>query len=174
MNRNELPILIKANRTTVGFLSAQTKTDPKMVLVNLRDMANMAIERLKSRTGRQKKTWTSVTYPNTDMRFKIDIEISMNYILRQAHYDEVYSRFLADGGIDRIITRKQNNYSEHAKSWNDWSNKNPNPYKDYDYTCIMVECTYKPKNEFITLSQEEIDTILIEDILFAKGDSDEA
>ena len=46
---DSLPIYLTADKAVITYISMLTKTEARMVLVNLRDMTNKALERLKSR-----------------------------------------------------------------------------------------------------------------------------
>jgi hypothetical protein len=180
LNREELPIYVVADRSTIGYISALTKTDAKMVLVNMRDMANKAIERLKHRKH-GKHTWTNITYPGCGMRFRVTVDITQNHKLRSEHEAERMNLYLSEGGIPYIPSTgrwrsknyKASNAVEHREAYHAWTLVNPSPYKDFNYECIVVTFIYKTDKDQIMISQDEIDTILIEEILFAQPSSEE-
>lgn len=167
-DNSNLPIHITCDRIVIGYIAALTKTDPKMVLVNLRDMAQVAVARLQKRKN-ARNAWTNVVYPNLNMRFRIHAEVCRDHKAMKAHSDERMKLFLeSDGAVP--YDHKVHNWHQHQQSYVKWEKSNPNPYTNYDYRIMMVKCNYKPEDPMLTLSQEEIDTILVEDILFA-GDS---
>lgn len=182
------PIILVADKTVITYITLLTKTEAKMVLVNLRDMSNKAIERLlgklveKSGTGnarryREAKTWTYIEYPGTEIRFRVDIRESIDYQLSSKHREEHQNKFLAHMGIERPVYDKKKrawipDYVQTWTSFQNWCETNPDSNQGYDYSCIRVEFKYNPRNNNITISQDEIDTILIEDILFGENDDE--
>lgn len=182
----DLPIIITAQRSIIDYISAVTKTDAKMILVEMRDMSNKAIVRLQERLENSKSrhgesTWTYVTYPGTDMRFRVEVSTANNYHLQQLHAEERRKTYEAQGGLaydrgkgrnPKVKGYRPSNWKEHNEAWITWQKENPSPYQGYDYKCIRSNFIYKPDGDIISISQSEIDTILIEDILFAPTSQD--
>jgi hypothetical protein len=195
---DSLPIYLTADKAVITYISMLTKTEARMVLVNLRDMSNKAIERLKSRITPKNNThryhthastWTNITYPDTDVTFRVTIDQTYNHHLKSRHQEERRAVFLSEGNPIQLVfpeppkgkkkkkkaDRDWNatNYREARAHEDAWHKANPGPYKDYDYTCIMAVFKYTPNNSSFVISQEEIDTILIEEILFAPSQTEE-
>jgi hypothetical protein len=171
-DNSNLPIFITCDKIVVGYVAALTKTDPKMVLVNLRDMAQVAVARLQKRKN-ARNAWTNVVYPNLNMRFRIHAEISRDHRAMKQHSEERMKLFLESP--DAVpYDHKLYNWHQHQQSYRKWEQQNPNPYANFDYRIMMVKCNYKPEDPMLTLSQEEIDTILVEDILFAGNEAEDS
>lgn len=159
-----LPIYIKVNKSLLGYMCTIVKEDPKMVLVNLRDMAETALDRLKGRNyGRS--TWTKIKYPNTDFHLKLQCKACDNSELRRKHWLQHELKFSKETGIDKPNTK--NGKPDFWHEFYKWKEKNPDPNANYNYDSLIIEATLFGAAACIMLSQEEIDTILVENILLA-------
>jgi hypothetical protein len=180
--RKSLPIFVKVNRIIIGYLAAVTKTEPQLVMVNLRDMANAAIERLQGRNGNWGNTWTNVQYPGTDLKIRCSCTIGHNSDLMSQHraaYEKrfkeetglVYPRRSRKKGFDFELYRKQSD--EYHKSWQAWCLANPDPNRGFDYKALIAEFDVKGQQSYVTMSQDDIDTFLVENILLAPPEESE-
>ena len=163
-NRENLPIFIQVDKSLLGYLCTALNEDAKMVLVNLRDMATIALDRLQTKSYGQ-MTWTKVQYPNTTFHLKIRCKIGQNHLLKIAHRQEYEDKFVSDTGFTR--SKKRQELKEFWSRFRDWQNNNPFQYVHYDYNALIIEVMLYGKASYIILSQEEIDTILVENILLA-------
>jgi hypothetical protein len=169
------PVVVQINATILGYLAAITKTDAKMVMVNLRDIATATVDRLRERDHGY-STWSKVFYPGTgDLPLKVKCSLSYHQELRQKHWKEREERCHKEIGLTYIRARwgskkhaaaQENNNKYHAARQK-WYNDNPDPYKDFDYSALLVEFEVYGRGRIISMTQDEIDTVLIEDILLA-------
>ncbi len=171
-NRKDLEVVISVDRVVLGYLAAVTKQDPQMVMVNLRDMSNVAVERLQNR-DHGRKTWTIIQYPNTEMKIRATASISYNSHLSGRHHQEYEDSFKQQTGAARPTKRKEWNKSTFWEDFTKWQKENPYPYKDYNYDCLMVEFEMSGRQSYVVLTQNEIDTILVEQILLAPPEEDD-
>lgn len=181
-DRKGMDIYIRVNRIVLGWLAAVSREDPKFVMANLRDMGNAAVERLQSRNGTWGSTWTSVQYPGTDTKIRCTCKIDNNGDLMQAHRQQYEAQFAKEVGLTypkrsrkkdfdyKVYQEKCNEYNNARQAW---MNANPYPYRNFDYKCIMVEFDVKGRQSFVTMSQADIETFLVEDILLAPAEEDD-
>jgi hypothetical protein len=172
---SEQPVYIVVDKTTVGYLSTITKTDPKIIMCNLRDLGNVAIERLQNRTHGY-HTWTKAVYPDTELKVKVDVRVQYNNLLACKHADEHRKRYEQATG-DTLNKRGRNAKREAYHRYHEWCKLNPEPWSQqkFNYQSMMVQFTIADSGykNLLMMSEDEINTVLVEEILLAPVKEDE-
>lgn len=174
-------IVVQINMTILGYLAAITKTDAKMVMANLRDLAHTTVERLRQRDHGY-STWSKVTYPGTgDLPLKVKCCLGVHQELLDRHRREHEARCEQEIGLKYVRARygskkwdaaKENN-EKYYKARSEWHNNNPSQYKDYDYSALVVEFEIYGRARMVSMTQDEIETVLVESILLAPQEEED-
>lgn len=167
--KQNLPVYIKVDKTIVGYVAAVTKQSPRDIMILIRDMSSVALERYLTTT--KYKTWQKIQFPGTDLHFKIKCSREQNWELRNQHYREYLQKFEADSGLKRSKKRKE--MQNYRKELDKWRSDNPYEYQTYDYTSLMIEACLYGKVSYIMMSQEEVEFAAIESLLLTPGEDED-
>lgn len=169
--RQQMPLIMKVDRVVVGYLSAVIKADPKMVMVTLRDMGNTVIDRFLSRNSGS-RTWAVFSYPGSELRIKVKVGVGTDHVSFKLAQNEWELKFQQATGT--VKTKNEMRGSNYYSLLRDWERKgNPNPTHITNYFAVIAEFEIYGRKSYISMTQEEIDTILVENILLAPSEEED-
>jgi hypothetical protein len=160
------PVAVVIDRSLLGYLAAASKEDSNIVMCNLRDLATTVVDRLRNRTYGY-GTWGNVIYPNINLKLKVTVNYECNGFLRQRVHAEHYEKFTKDTGVSMRGKlpkglKKKDRYDMFSK----WIQANPWPKLEPEVDAKYFMAVFKIAAESqIMMTQDEIDTVLVEQIL---------